>query len=193
MNISRYAIKNRPFWNERVSGDTVIYQERNHQALMAVIDGAGHGEEAHKLSSEMGDYLNSVDDWSTPSKLIEQLHQDFSPSIGAAVGIAVVDNLARTLTFAGVGNISAYLLGFQDQSLHSTDGSVGYNMRKVAISQTNLNPGDVLLLHSDGIQSRFYTQYDPECKKQSAKQILDYVFNHFEKQHDDASCIVYRV
>ncbi|WP_117234166.1 SpoIIE family protein phosphatase [Vibrio maerlii] len=193
MTFSRYAIKNRAFWNESVSGDTVVYQERDSQALMAVIDGAGHGIDAHNLSSKMGDFLNDSQDWSNPSQLIEQLHQIFSPSIGAAVGIAVVDNIQRTITFAGVGNISAYLLGFNDQSLTSTDGSVGYNMRKISVSTTDLSAGDIVLLHSDGIQSRFYTQYDPDCKKQSANEILDYVFKNFEKQHDDASCIVYRV
>ena len=191
-NSHRIASRNKAIWNEELSGDNVIYQQHNNLSLIAVIDATGHGKAAHLISQQMGRFIEACTDWSDPAAMIVELHQALSPCIGAAVGIAVIDCIEHVIRFSGVGNISGYILGVEDRSFTFSDGCVGHKMRKAKTEIKPIVPGDVIVLHSDGIQSRFYTQYDNDCKLQSAPQIVDYIFNNFEKEHDDASCIVYR-
>lgn len=188
----RYATRNRPFWTESVSGDKTLVINREEATLLAVIDGTGHGAEAHLVSLAMANYLSESIAWADPSKLIEQLHAISSPTIGAAVGIAIINHHDQSVTFSGVGNISAYILGHQDISFVSQDGSVGVNLRRTRNETYPLVAGNIILLHSDGIQSRFFTRYNHELKRRSADEFMDYIFSNFDKDHDDASCIIYR-
>ncbi|QIZ77689.1 SpoIIE family protein phosphatase [Ferrimonas lipolytica] len=188
----RCSIRNRPFLDEAVSGDAIVCFEHEHWQLLAIIDGAGHGWDAHRLSVEMADYLERRSGIEAPQQMIQELHQLTMPSIGAAVSIVVIDTINNSLTFAGVGNVSAYLLGHKDHSFHSSDGSVGYNLRRITSEQQALLAGDCIVMHSDGIQSRFFTQFDESCKRLNPEDFVDYIFAHFAKEHDDASCLVYR-
>ena len=188
----RYATRNRAFWTESLSGDKTVVINRDDLTLLAVIDGTGHGTEAHIASFAMADYLYGSRDWSNPSSLIEELHTSLAPTVGAAVGIAIIDHKQQNVTFSGVGNIAGYILGHQDISFVSQNGSVGVTVRRTNNETYPLVAGSIVLLHSDGIQSRFFTRYDHEFKKQSADEFMDYIFSNFGKEHDDASCIIYR-
>lgn len=188
----KIAISNRPFWTERVSGDAVVFQQFGHRILFSIIDGTGHGEEAHAIASKMANYLESLTECQCPDKVIESLHKYSEPSIGASVGVAIIDTKEQRIEFSGVGNISAYVLGQEDHSFSSSNGAVGVQIRNIYKENRGLLAGDILLMHSDGIKSRFYTQYEPEYLKQSVNQILSYIFTNFGKKHDDASCLVYR-
>lgn len=189
---SALAMKNRPISSEWVSGDHVVSKQLNDHLLLAAIDGTGHGPVAHDISSKMGQYLQDLSFFKDPSNLIEELHMLMTPCIGASVGIAIINKRDGSVQFSGVGNISAYILGHEDFSFVSKDGVVGQQMRKSMTQNQKMLPGDLLLLHSDGIKARFYTQYEQEQIKQPSEKIIDYIFSHFVKQYDDASCLVYR-
>jgi serine/threonine protein phosphatase PrpC len=186
------ASKNRAKIGEQVSGDKVIVREIDDQLLLAVIDGVGHGSEADLVSQLMADYLNNLNQIDEPARIIEQLDQISKPCIGAAVGIVRIKRQQQQVDFAGVGNIAGYLMGHHHSSFASRDGSVGCHSRTALSQSKTLAPGDLIIMHSDGIKSRLIHQFDEDYLKQSVDQILSYIFNNFEKEYDDASCVVYR-
>lgn len=189
---NKLAALNRPFWTESVSGDAIVFKAFGEKLLLAVIDGTGHGHEAHSVSSKMAEYIDNLPECTLPHHIIQQLHGILEPCIGASVGIAVLDTVKQEVTYSGVGNISAYILGHHDHSFSSASGTVGNKFRRIPSETRTLMAGDLIILHSDGIKSRFYTQFEVAHLKQSVRQILRYIFSNFEKKHDDASCIVYR-
>lgn len=184
------AYRNVPFWAESVSGDEVLFEERPNKTILAVIDGTGHGNEAHQIAAQIKSATLSF--WAdlTLNELLIKIHQIIHPSIGASIGLFVISN--ESVKFAGVGNIAAYVIGKESYAFSCNPGAIGSQLRNVSVQSHKLIAGDVIILHSDGIKSRLYTQYDNEKLKQPAKEILDYIFNNFAKQHDDASCVVYR-
>lgn len=189
---SALAMENFPISSEWVSGDNVVSKQIGDHLLLAAIDGTGHGQVAHDVSRKMGEYLQALPSFEDPAELICQLHALMSPCIGASVGILILNKLDGSAHFSGIGNISAYILGHEDFCFVSKDGIVGQQMRKGKTQVKQLMAGDVIVLHSDGIKSRFYTQYERNAIKQPADLIINYIFNHFKKQYDDASCLVYR-
>lgn len=187
----RLATENRPIWSECHSGDALVVRHCSNKLLLAVIDGTGHGEVAHQVSNRLATYLNNMP-LMEPTRILEELHEYIKPSIGASVGVALINTEQVTMEFAGVGNISAYVLSQNDVSFVSNDGVIGGQYRRCTSHKTTLKAGDLIVIHSDGIQSRFYTQYQQGQKQQSAGVFLTYIFKYFAKEHDDASCIVYR-
>lgn len=136
--------------------------------------------------------LSKVEDWKDPKSILMHIHRVLEPDIGAAMSVAVINNAENKVSLASVGNISSYVIGENDHCFLSHDGAIGMNVRKVSNEVRSLKPGELILLHSDGIQSRLYRQYQKEVMKCDVSQIVDYIFNHFAKKHDDASCLIYR-
>lgn len=190
VNTKIFAQRNIPFFTESVSGDEVLFEHEPDKTMLAVIDGTGHGYEAHQIAMRIKSLI--VKYWSSMelAKLLHKVHLLIHPCIGASVGIVIISG--ESLEFAGVGNISAYVIGKESYAFTCNPGAVGSQIRNVYIQANDIVAGDVIIMHSDGIKSRFYTQYDNEKLKQPAHEILDYIFNNFAKQHDDASCVVYR-
>ena len=189
---NQMVYKNRPFVGEEHSGDKIVIRHSERFILLAVIDGLGHGSEAHYMSTVIANHLSVLDEYSSPDDMLIALNKSCMPSICAAVGIGVIDKDSQTFTFSAIGNISAYILNNKSHSFVSRDGNIGNNMRQPFSQVKSLHAGDLLVLHSDGIKSRFYTQFEQAILKHSPEVILNYIFTHFDKYHDDASCIVFR-
>ena len=73
---------------------------------------------------------------------------------GGAVGIVqVVNDVAR---FAGLGNIAASILSEGSRkSMLSVPGIAGYQARAIRQFEYEVPPGAAIILHSDGISSRW--------------------------------------
>ncbi|MFD2166115.1 SpoIIE family protein phosphatase [Thalassotalea euphylliae] len=189
---SKVATRNRAKYGEIVSGDKVVVRQLEQKLLLAVIDGVGHGAEADKVSKILARYLLQLETLESPSAMIDAMDKISHPCIGASVGLAIVDENSHRVDFAGVGNIAAYVMGANSESFASRDGTVGCHSRIPLAQSKNLSAGDLIVMHSDGIQSRLLRQFDSDYLKASVEQILSYIFSNFEKNYDDASCIVYR-
>ena len=79
---------------------------------------------------------------------IELAHQALLSTRGAVMAVACIDARAQTLRFAGLGNISA-VVHTQGGStrLASTDGTVGYGVRKARESSTAWTPRSTLIMN----------------------------------------------
>lgn len=184
----KFGIASRPILGLNVNGDAYVTEEWNGQTLLAVLDGLGHGEEAHIASAKAREYIlqNRTKD---VEQLILGLHADLHATRGIAVGLAKIDRTTNQLSFCGIGNIEARIIGEPPMHPASLEGIVGMNLRKTKRFEYRYDSLKAVILHSDGISSKFDISNYPasyEHPQKTSEQIL----NEWGKKQDDATIVI---
>jgi anti-sigma regulatory factor (Ser/Thr protein kinase)/serine/threonine protein phosphatase PrpC len=181
----------RPCAGQHVSGDLAVVESRDNQLMLAVVDGLGHGPEAHRVSSRIRDYL--VSHWSEDVVgTMRKLHEYLRGSIGAVAGLAVIDTHSGQVRYTGIGNTAYRVFGSRNLRMVSTAGSLGHQIRSPKVQTHILTEGDVIVMYSDGIKDRFDLEDYPQLRYQNADTIARNIVDRFSKSHDDAICLVLR-
>jgi hypothetical protein len=93
--------------------------------------------------------------------------------------------------YAGVGNISGVVLaGADSQSLVSHNGTLGITAPRIQEFRSNWSPDAVLVLHSDGIQSKWDLSPYRGLLARHPAVISGALLRDFRRQRDDASVLV---
>ncbi|MCG2576072.1 serine/threonine-protein phosphatase [Dechloromonas sp. XY25] len=189
-----YAVASRPFPGERQSGDAALVDADADNILVAVVDGLGHGEEAAHAADVAIKALRTPAGRSV-SSLLQHCHEALRPTRGAAVALATLQASGATLTWSGVGNVEGVLIPARygpprrKEYLINQGGVVGYRMPAVRARTVSMQPGDVLILASDGVDERFAENDMPAgAPEQMARAILE----RHGKESDDALVLVLR-
>jgi anti-sigma regulatory factor (Ser/Thr protein kinase) len=186
------AAFSRPCAGERFNGDLALIDRRDHLLMLAVIDGLGHGPDAHRVAAAAGEFLRCH--WSQDvGDTMERLHGELRGGLGAVAGIAVADSRNGEIRFAGTGNIAYRVVGSRSMRLPSMAGHLGQQIRAPQVQQHILSPGDVAIMYSDGVKDRFEPEEYPQIRYQSAQRIARTLVERFGKPHDDATCIALRL
>jgi negative regulator of sigma-B (phosphoserine phosphatase) len=186
----------RPRSDEAVGGDMSFIETCDKEIRLLCMDVLGHGQVAHQAAQVAAEQLAKVskdEQGFNPVQVLLELDQVLKGMRGAAVAACLINRSNGEMTFAGVGNISVRRIFPKSSLLVSRDGVVGGNMRKPQPVQVNLEVGDIYLMHTDGVKSRFAHRDYPHIVSDSAATAAAYVLKHFSKQHDDAGCIVLKV
>ena len=120
-------------------------------------------------------------------------HQALRGTRGAAMAIAVIDQDQQQLSFAGVGNIAGCI--FADgarRHLMSHNGIVGSNLRKVQEIVHPFPDGAMVIMHSDGIATRWDLDTYPGLVFRHPSLIAAILYRDFGRQRDDAMVVVVR-
>lgn len=177
---------------ERVCGDAWIIVAGLTGPSIAIVDGLGHGEPAHEAAVagiEACQRLPSA----SPSDLISRMHQALRSTRGAAAAVAEWDARAGAVRFAGVGNISCGITGADgSRSLASMNGTVGFEMRRVQEFSQSVDPGAVLVMHSDGINTRWRLDQYPGLRQRHPALAAAVLYRDFLRGRDDATVVVAR-
>ena len=144
--------RNKP--GNRVSGDTFLFHQDQTSTLVALIDGLGAGEAAHTAAERAKTCISEHVDASLVD-LLQLCHQVLRGTRGAVMMLMRVLHCQQTVSFAGVGNIGVRVLGDTPIKPISRNGIVGYRMNNVREFRYPYIKGDVFILHSDGISTRF--------------------------------------
>ena len=155
-------------------------------------DGLGHGPDA-ALASDRAVALAAVHPGLAASALMALAHAQLRGTRGAAMAIAVIDDTREQLTFAGVGNISGCI--FADDTrrhLMSHNGIVGSNLRKVQEIAHPFPGGAMVILHSDGIATRWDLDAYPGLVFRHPALIAAVLYRDFARQRDDVMVLVVR-
>jgi hypothetical protein len=113
---------------------------------------------------------------------------------GAAVAIAEIDPQRRLLTFAGLGNIAGVLVSSGAvRNLVSHNGTVGHAMRRIQEFTYELPADAAVVLHSDGITSRWSFDAYAGITRRHPAVIASVLYRDFERGRDDATAVVARV
>jgi negative regulator of sigma-B (phosphoserine phosphatase) len=107
--------------------------------------------------------------------------------------LALLDVADNTITWIGVGNVEARLLradaGLSPQCEHIMlrGGLVGLQLPALQATLMPLEPGDLLLFATDGIQPGFDVGINP---METPKQVADGILSRHFKGTDDALALV---
>lgn len=153
-----WAVEARPFAGERVCGDQpIVVGADPNAALVGVLDGLGHGENAARAAQCGVDVLHAAP--ADPLEvLVRRCHRALGATRGAAMTLARIDFADGTLRWLGIGNVTANLVAKHPggvavrSSARLAAGIVGYRIPEVLTPQElSIRPGDLIVIASDGI------------------------------------------
>ena len=178
-----------PLPSEEQCGDAWGFACKHGQLLLVVADGLGHGPDAAR-ASDAAVALVRPDNTFAPAAMLQLAHGALHGTRGAAAAVGCLDSDANELRFAGIGNISVSLHG-GDKARHlvSHNGIVGSNMRKVQEFSMPLSEDAMLIMHSDGIGTRWDLERYPGLTHRHPALIAAVLYRDHVRGRDDA-CIV---
>ncbi|WP_082975408.1 SpoIIE family protein phosphatase [Mycobacterium sp. 1245805.9] len=182
--------------SEFTSGDRGIAVDLDGAgALFGVVDGLGHGPDAAAAALRAVDVVKRSG--SERLEVLMQLcHRVLDGTRGVAMTLARIDFAAGTLSWTGVGNVTAELVakaptGIQIRSsARLTGGIVGYRMPEIRPAQVvSIRPGDLLVMTTDGIAEDYLEHIDFAA---SAVVIAEGLLAKHARETDDAMVLAAR-
>jgi hypothetical protein len=179
---------------ERESGDLHVVAPFAGGALVAAIDGLGHGPEAAAAARRAAEAMER--DCPKPvADLLERCHEALRGTRGAVITLASFDARANKMTWAGVGNIEGTLLrteprdGRPRESVMLVGGVPGHQLPSVRSNALDVWPGETLVLATDGVRGGYLDLVDIGDPPQ---QLADQLLSEYGKSTDDALVLVAR-
>ena len=188
------GVAERPLPGEQRSGDRAVLAAYDGGALVAAIDGLGHGDAAAEAAAVAAALIAERRD-EPPKRLIEACHAALARTRGVVMTLAWFDLGAGSLSWTGVGNVEGRLVRAPGgeraptQGAFTLGGVVGYNLPPIRVTSTELAAGDVIVLVTDGISSGFAGAI---AAAGSAQQIADRILSEHGRESDDALAVVVR-
>lgn len=181
-----------PMHGETVCGDAWGLAWDATSATVLVADGLGHGPLAADASQAA---VRSTMDQpaQAPGLLLEDAHAALRATRGAAVAAIRIDMLREELLHAGVGNIACHLWGPAGRrQLVSHNGIVGSNMRKIQEFTAPWDQDSMLLLHSDGLATRWGMDDYRGLAACHPAVVAAVLYRDFARGRDDVTVLVLR-
>jgi anti-sigma regulatory factor (Ser/Thr protein kinase) len=190
LEVAGFAI---PYPGERHCGDAWVTDSTPERTALLVVDGLGHGWEAAEAAQEAVTTFRKRAQ-SKPSEMLGYIHEALKKTRGAVAAVAEVRPREGALVYAGVGNISAVVLSGSgaSRSLVSHNGTLGVATSRIQEFKSEWPRDGVLVMHSDGLQSRWdlsSTSY-PGLLSRHPALIGGALLRDFRRQRDDASVVV---
>ena len=177
------------------SGDRHVIVPLPHGALVAVIDGVGHGRDAAVAAERAVMSIEQHAGTESLTSLVKHCHTALSGTRGAVMNLAVFDAREGTLTWIGIGDVHGRLLlktsepGYAQQSLLLRPGVVGQKLPLLQVSVTRVQAGDMVIFATDGIDPDFAERISIE---RPADEIAEHIVARYCKRTDDALALVVR-
>jgi len=185
---ARWAGLVRPITGEAECGDVYGAIRADETVTAVLCDGLGHGPLA-AAAATAGVTAVLDDPVSEPAALLERAHRQMSHTRGGAIGVVQVRGpVAR---FAGLGNIAASILSDGSRkSMLSVPGIAGHQARTIRQFEYQVPPGAAVVLHSDGITSRWEAAALPGVADKDPLLIAAVLLAEAGIHRDDAGVLV---
>ena len=176
------------------SGDRHLVKTIHDGALLAVVDGSGHGKDAGGPARSAVETLETHANDGVIS-LFQRCHERLRSTRGAVMSIASINAARSTLTWAGVGNIEGMIFRFGSYPQDVVDrlllrpGIVGYRLPYLQTQAVPIAPGDLIILATDGIRPDFENEIRPE---EHPRAIANQISSGYRKRYDDGLVLVAR-
>ncbi|MDX8340820.1 ATP-binding SpoIIE family protein phosphatase [Draconibacterium sp. IB214405] len=176
---------------EQLNGDCyVINHISSTKTVVAVIDGLGHGKEAH-MASQLAREQILLKSGQSVDNLLNHVHEGTKGTRGLVASVVSIDTEKRKVVFSGIGNIDGFVYSSDKKNnLLSYGGIIGHNMRTPRVFEYAFNPGDFLCLSSDGITSRW--QFDNINWKEHPQKNAEFLITNYSRNNDDATILIVR-
>ena len=125
--------------------------------------------------------------------MIEAAHTALRHTRGAAVAVAEVDISHQMVRFAGVGNIAGVILSSRgSRNMVSHNGTVGHRVRKIQEFTYPWPEGALLVIHSDGLATRWSFDRYPGLTSRHPSLIAGVLYRDYSRRRDDVTVVVAR-
>jgi anti-sigma regulatory factor (Ser/Thr protein kinase) len=176
---------------EEVCGDAWDFMELRRGGRLIVADGLGHGllaaDAARASIRASRDYARE-----TGVALMQRIHEALRPTRGAAVAVAEIDCERRVVRYTGIGNISASIVAATGAVQHmvSHPGTAGHEVHRIAEFTYPWSSGSLLIMHSDGLVSRWSLDRYPGLALRHSSLIAGVLYRDCNRGRDDATVVV---
>jgi anti-sigma regulatory factor (Ser/Thr protein kinase) len=175
---------------EAVCGDGVAWEQGPQRTAVMVVDGLGHGPHAAEAADEAVAVFHRQAG-KEPGEMLQYIHDGLKKTRGAAVAVAAIHPAEGVLTYAGIGNISATVLADgKTRSLMSHNGIAGHQIHRIQEFKVEWPGSGILIMHSDGVQTRWDPAKYPGLLRRSAVLIAGVLLRDYRRERDDASVLV---
>jgi anti-sigma regulatory factor (Ser/Thr protein kinase) len=179
-----------PKSNEEVCGDGWRCELLADKSLYLVTDGLGHGSHAAVAARRAIDVVAEHRD-KTLTEIIERAHDALRSTRGAALAVAQVDYARDLVRFCGIGNISgAIVADGATRQLVSLNGTAGLAVRKITEFSYPWSKQSTLIMHSDGLMSRWNFQLYPGLAQRHPSLIAAVLYRDYNRDRDDVTVLV---
>jgi len=147
------------------SGDLSVVKCTSNRALIAAIDGIGHGKSAAHAARTAAAILESFAD-DPLVELVQSVMRPFAHARRCSQPRSI-DFRRNLLTWIGVGNVQGVLLRSSSNGHSSSEslllrpGVVGSQLPNLQAATLLISPGDTLAFATDGIRSDFSNDLFP--------------------------------
>lgn len=175
---------------EERCGDGWAYEPLAGRAVFVVVDGLGHGPAAAVAAQRA---IASVREHraGAPATIVQRAHEALSATRGAALAVAVVDFEEQVVRYCGIGNISAAIVtGERLRRLVNHNGIAGHEARKIVEFSYPWTADCVLIMHSDGLATRWDLQDYPGLIQRHPSLIAGILYRDFLRGRDDVTALV---
>lgn len=191
-----YGVVNLPLRAEFVSGDAWSCHADQDNFTVLVADGLGHGPMANRAATEAAKILE-ISGGAPLESILDRAHLALRSTVGAAVGVArfpiSAQVAASQVKFAGIGNVAASVWGeMSHKHLVSHDGVIGHAYRRVQQFEVPYAEGALIVLHSDGLMSRWDLSRYPGLTVRHPALIAAVLYRDYARGHDDVTVFVAR-
>jgi anti-sigma regulatory factor (Ser/Thr protein kinase) len=186
----RFGVSQTALHGEHFCGDSWALATKETVWTMMMVDGLGHGEAA-SVAAAAAVKAFAEHPQAEPVAMMDEMHRAMMGTRGGAAAVARVDAAQGTLRFAGIGNISASIVSIEGaRGLASHPGIVGAQYRHAQAFDFGDIIGKLLIMHSDGLQSRWRMADYPGLVHRHPAVVAAVLHRDFNRNRDDATVMV---
>lgn len=186
----RYGVSQHALNGDPACGDAWHIALDGARLSALVVDGIGHGEDAERAALA-GTAAFSPAPFADPTTSMQEMHQAMAGTRGGAAAIALYDANTCNVRFAGIGNIGACLLTTEkSRGMASHPGIVGSQYRKTVAFDYPAEAQQLLIMYSDGLQSRWNLRDYPGLVHRHPAIIAALLHRDFCRGRDDVTVMV---
>lgn len=185
----RFGVSQHSLHDDPACGDAwqIVFDDRRISAL--VIDGLGHGPDA-ECAAGAGAAAFASDPFGAPAVVMDEMHRAMTGTRGGAAAITQYEGEHESTRFVGIGNIAARLLTAESaRGLASHPGIVGVQFRKAHVFDYPQAAGQLLVMHSDGLQSRWQLGDYPGLWRRHPAVVAALLQRDFRRGNDDMTVL----
>jgi anti-sigma regulatory factor (Ser/Thr protein kinase) len=176
--------------NDPACGDVWGLAISESRISVLMIDGLGHGPDA-EAAAMSGASAFHRQPFMSPALQLDEMHHEMRGTRGGAVAVTQFDWHRDRLDFIGIGNIGATLIGNEKtRGLASHPGIVGLQYRKMQAFDYPQVSGQLLIMYSDGLQSRWNLRDYPGLMFRHPGVIAAVLHRDFCRGRDDVTVLV---
>ncbi len=177
---------------EDVNGDTYFMREHKGEALLAAIDGLGHGRGAREASRVAVDLLS---EWAGEplNEVVHALHDALRATRGAVIGAVHIDAEEERFYYAGVGNVEVRVFNSPEPVRPiPVNGTLGARLSTLRVWPYRWSEGTIIMLATDGVSAAWDINSYPGLLDHSTQTIAGVLLRDYGRDSDDATILVVR-